>query len=489
MDILDALSDRDRGAKFTLEVDEIDLPGDLETPVSAFLKLQPIGARFLLESAEDPRSVGRYTFIGIDPLLRIEIRDQDTLISSDGANLAVPHTSEKAPFDGLRLILDRFEISNRSETPLLGGLAGYASYELVKFFEPKMAGLLAESDWPIGLFYFVDKLLVFDHYMRRMRLVRLRYQGQPLHSGNEPVDLEQIRLALHRTTVRADVDPIIAEPGYTSNFTPHEFESAVEKIRRHISGGDIFQAVLSQREERLSPVASFNIYRALRMLNPSPYMYYLDFNGIELIGSSPEALVKLHDGMATVRPIAGTRRRGRDLQADQRMAEELVHDEKERAEHVMLIDLARNDLGKVCQFGSINVPAMFQLEFYSHVMHLTSSVTGRLRNDCDHFDLLRATFPAGTVSGAPKLRAMEIIAELEQSARGPYAGAVGYFSLSGDLDMCITIRTVVKRNGRLLLQAGAGIVADSEPAREYLETRNKIAAPKEAISDAEEGRL
>jgi anthranilate synthase component 1 len=489
LEIFEALSDSSRKGKVTLDLEELDLPGDMETPVSAFIKLRQVGARFLLESAEDPKSAGRYTFIGIDPLLRIEIRDQETLITSGNGRLAVPHSSGGAPFDGLRVILDRFEISPRIEMPLLGGIVGFASYDIVKFFEPKLRDLLAPSDWPIALFYFVDKLLVFDHYTRRMKLVRLRHRGEALRSGTEPIGLEQIRAKLDSGRVPSNNGQVISGGDYVSNFTQAEFEEMVRITQGHIVKGDIFQAVVSQCEQHESTVDCFHVYRALRMLNPSPYMYYLDFDDIELIGSSPEALVKLRDGMATARPIAGTRRRGRSLEDDHRMAEELIRDEKERAEHVMLVDLARNDLGKVCEFGSIAVPSMLQLEFYSHVMHLTSTVTGRLRGGFDHFDLFRSAFPAGTVSGAPKLRAMEIIAEQERTARGPYAGSVGYFSLSGDFDMCITIRTIIKRNGRLLLQAGAGIVADSIPSHEYLETKNKIAVLKKAISDAEEGRL
>ena len=489
MNILDALSDSTRSEKFRLDLEEIDLPGDLETPVSAFLKLRLVGARFLLESAEDPKSVGRYTFIGIDPLLRIEIGEHATEISGASGSVAVPHSSAGGPFDGLKLILNRFETSCHAEVPLLGGIVGFASYEIVRFFEPTLASLIPTADWPTSVFYFVDKLLVFDHYMRRMKLLRLRFNGKALSSGVEPMPNERILSALKGERSVPEIESKSTTNEYVSNFTQAEYEEMVAKTQRHIFKGDIFQTVVSQREERESTVDSFSIYRALRMLNPSPYMYYLDFDDIELIGSSPEALVKLHDGLATIRPIAGTRRRGRDAEDDLRMAEELTRDEKERAEHIMLVDLARNDLGRVCKYGSISVPTMAQLEYYSHVMHLTSTVTGRLRPECDQFDLLRSAFPAGTVSGAPKLRAMELIAEFERSARGPYAGAVGYFSLSGDFDMCITIRTIVRRRGTLMLQAGAGIVADSIPSQEYLETRNKIAVLKKAVADAEEGRL
>lgn len=489
MDILECLAKSAGNGKLTLELEEIDLPGDLETPVSAYLKLQPVGARFLLESAEGTQSVGRYTFIGIDPLLRIEIRDQSTVISAKSNSIDIPHTGENAPFDGLKLILNRFEIPGRAELPLLGGVVGFTSYEIVRFIEPSLQSLQPKSDWPISLFYFVDKLLVFDHFMRRMKLLRLRHRGEALTSGDSAVDLKQITAALRSERTNGYTHPSVTGNGYHSNLSQAEFEAIVGKTQKHIFKGDIFQAVVSRCEQRQSEVDSFSVYRALRMLNPSPYMYYLDFEDIKLVGSSPEALVKCQNGLATIRPIAGTRRRGKDADSDRRMAEELIRDEKERAEHIMLVDLARNDLGRVCKYGTIAVPTMMELEHYSHVMHLTSTVTGELRDSRSPFDLFRAAYPAGTVSGAPKLRAMEIIAELEGRARGPYAGAVGYFSLSGDFDLCITIRTIVVRDNTLYLQAGAGIVADSIPELEYLETQNKIAVLKQAVAHAEEGLL
>ncbi|HVP07039.1 MAG TPA: anthranilate synthase component I, partial [Candidatus Acidoferrum sp.] len=491
VDIFEALQKPAPQTRSELELEEMDLPGDLETPVSAYLKLRSIGARFLLESAEDSKSIGRYTFLGVDPLLRIEIRDDDTFISAGAHHLSVPHSAGGAPFDGLRRVLDRFRLSSRTEIPLLGGLVGYASYDIVKFFEPSLRSALAPEDGPIGLFYFVDTLLVFDHYMRRMKLVRLRHKGEPLHNGTSPIPLEKIASTLSNQlpTIPQTKATAASSNGYKPNFSQVEYEAMVETTREHIVKGDVFQTVISLREEHQTNVDSFLVYRALRMINPSPYMYFLDFDDVQLFGSSPEVLVTLHDRRARVRPIAGTRRRGQNPESDRRMAQELIHDAKERAEHVMLVDLARNDLGRVCEFGSISVPSMFDLEYFSHVMHLTSTVTGKLKEGLDSFDLFRSTFPAGTVSGAPKLRAMEIIAELERSSRGTYAGAVGYFSLSGDFDMCITIRTIVRQNGSLRLQAGAGIVADSIPSQEYLETRNKIAALKQAIANAEEGRL
>lgn len=486
MNILDSLVNARAAAQLDLSCDEINLPGDLETPVSAFLKLRPLGARFLLESAEDPAALGRYTFIGINPLLTLELTAVATVIKSAAQTMTIPHGAA-APFDGIRQLLGRFTVgSGRSDLPLLGGLVGFASYEIVQFFEPRLRGLLTSSAAPLGRFFFVDTLLVFDHFLRRMTLLRLHNAREQLAAGSEPVALEQIRAALRGPIPRPSLISRPPSADYLSNFSPAQFEQMVGIAQKHIFRGDIFQTVLSRQEERPSAADGFHIYRALRMLNPSPYMFYLDFDDIELIGSSPEAMVKLQGRQAMVRPIAGTRRRGRTIDDDRRLADELLHNDKERAEHVMLVDLGRNDLGRVCDYGSVRVTGMMHLERYSHVMHLTSTVTGMLRSDCTAFDLFRSAFPAGTVSGAPKLRAMEIIAELEHNARGPYAGAVGYFSLSGELDMCITIRTIIKQAGRVRLQAGAGIVADSVPEQEFLETANKIAALREAVRIAEE---
>jgi anthranilate synthase component 1 len=299
--------------------------------------------------------------------------------------------------------------------------------------------------------------------------------------------LERIESALHGP-VRIPQTMVIDNNGdYKSNMTQAKFEELVEEARKNIYDGNIFQIVLSQVLSGETSADSFQIYRALRMLNPSPYMFYLNFDDLELIGSSPEALVKLEDGTAIVRPIAGTRRRGHTAEEDEMMAQELMADEKERAEHVMLVDLGRNDLGRICEYGSVSVPDMMHLEYYSHVIHLTSTVTGKLKPGADQFDLFRAVFPAGTVSGAPKVRAMELIHEMEPTNRGPYAGCVGYFSLSGNMDMCISIRTIIKKGRKVFLQAGAGIVADSIPELEHKETLNKIAAIKEAIRMAEEG--
>ncbi len=487
MNVLELLQRTGQIERVELTVSELDLPGDLETPVSAYLKLRRIGAAFLLESAEEPTSIGRYTFIGIQPLLKLRLERDRTLVESSAGTIEIPLDRSDEPFGGLRRVQQNFRIAAASDIPLLGGLVGFVSYEIAEFFEPQLAGKLRPSDWPYGLYYFVDTLLVFDHFTRRMKLLRLMADGQPLQAGNEPVSVETIRATLAGELTRPGSDLGSAANGYSSNFSQADFEQAVLEVQKYIRRGDTFQTVISQRQEHKSSVDPFQVYRSLRMLNPSPYMYFLDFGDLQMIGSSPEALVRLQGQQAIVRPIAGTRRRGRDQDDERRMAAELLHDEKERAEHVMLVDLARNDLGRVCRYGSVQTSQMFNLEYYSHVMHMTSLVEGELRPEYDQFDLFRAAFPAGTVSGAPKPRAMQIIAELEPDARGPYAGAVGYFSLSGDLDQCITIRTIVRQGESYYLQSGAGIVADSVPALEFLETANKIAALKEALRQAEEG--
>lgn len=489
MDLLNLISSTPT-EKISLDLEEISLPGDLDTPVSAFLKLRDKGAKFLLESAEDPNSIGRFSFIGLDPLLKIEIKGDQTVASLGDQDVTLEHHDPDNPFEQIKQLLNCFKLTSpQDDLPLLGGLVGFTSYEIVKHIEPTLKDRLESTDWPTALFYFVDTLLVFDHFTHRIRLLRLTHDGAPLADLPGHLSLDKIRHALE-TAPSVVTKPLPVTNGkYEPNMTPDEFADAVKIAQNHIHKGDIFQVVLSLQEQYESQVDSFDVYRALRMVNPSPYMYFLQFEDLEIIGSSPEALVKLNGRTASVRPIAGTRRRGRTPEDDMRMAEELQSDEKERAEHVMLVDLARNDLGRVSKYGTVEVNEMMTLERYSHVMHLTSNVRGDLNDEQDQFDVLRATFPAGTVSGAPKLRAMEIIADLERGARGPYAGAVGYFSLSGDMDVCITIRTLIRRNGTFYAQAGAGIVADSIPEQEYLETRNKIAVLKEAINQAERGLL
>jgi anthranilate synthase component 1 len=378
-----------------------------------------------------------------------------------------------------------------------GGLVGYLGYDSVRYFEPSLE-LQPHPDLPDAIFMLADTVLAFDHAYGRLLLIT----NVPLEGGTRASQAEgEARLdALARRL--ATPLPSLATPAPSgpdslprSNLSPAQFGAAVLKAKEYIAAGDIFQVVLSQRFSRQTTADPFTIYRALRRLNPSPYMFYFDFAGLlpgpplRLIGASPEMHVRLEGRRAAIRPIAGTRPRGDDPASDIALEKELLADPKERAEHIMLVDLARNDLGRVCEYGSVHTPELMSVERYSHVMHIVSHVEGRLRPELDGFDLLRATFPAGTVSGAPKIRAMQIIAELEGEPRGPYAGAVGYFSYDGSLDTCIAIRTLVMRGQEVSVQAGAGIVADSDPQREYQETVNKARALLTAVAMAEAGTI
>lgn len=466
-----------------------EMTADLETPVSAFLKLKDHGAKLLLESVERGTILGRYSFIGIAPTTRVTVDPANVTVYTPEKRITLPHGSEgtrRNPLAPLKQVLEAYSIeSEGDQPPLLGGMVGYISYDIIRFFENIPDQSIDPLGLPLATFYMIDTLLVFDHVQRKLKFLALASPDEEATVRDRVKGLVEIMNSpLHippKTTVEAQQDELL------SNFTKDEFCGAVDTIKEHIRAGDVYQLVLSQRLTGKTEADPFTIYRALRMLNPSPYLFYLDLDDTKIIGSSPEALVRLEGRQATVRPIAGTRPRGKTSNEDQELAVELSADEKERAEHVMLVDLGRNDLGRVCEFGSVNVNEFMQIERYSHVMHMTSNVIGTLRPDYDQFDLFRAAFPAGTVSGAPKIKAMQLIEGLEKQKRGPYAGAVGYFSLSGDMDWAIAIRTIVMRDKTFYLQAGAGVVADSVPECEFEETRNKIAALKRAIEIAEEG--
>ncbi len=486
MDLTDILKSNSR--KAVLEPLIADLPADLETPVSAFLKLRPVGAKFLLESADGIELTGRYTFIGIRPRFKVNIFREKSVIVSPGRTDDFLHSGMGDPFSALRHITKSISLeSNPSSLTLLGGLVGHINYEMVGFFEPHL-GLLDDcNETHLASFYMVDTLLVFDHFTRRMQVIALIPKGSDSAKVEGERTIDEILSALRSDIEIPPTKATESNENFRSNFTQERFEKIVEDARGHILKGNIFQGVLSQALKARIDIDSFQIYRALRMLNPSPYMYYLDMDGLALIGSSPETMVKLSGDVATLRPIAGTRPRGKDETEDRRLEKELLSDDKERAEHIMLVDLGRNDLGRACEYGSVAVDKLMEVERFSHVMHLTSTVTGRLKKGKDQFDLFRSAFPAGTVTGAPKIRAMELIRQLEGQPRGPYAGSVGYFSLSGDMDTCITIRTIIMRGNEIILQAGAGIVADSKPQFEYQETLNKLQALKAAVSNAEGG--
>jgi anthranilate synthase component I len=471
------------------------IPADLETPVSAYLKLEPCGAVFLLESVERGIQVGRYSFIGVAPYARVRLQRESVTVERAGAASARP-VDPADPFAAVRAELQDGSIGATEDPQILDPLpgpfasaVGYIAYDMVRYFErvplPEDDGF----DLPDYHFLFPGTLVAFDHVKSEIEILALPPAGDP-RTGYAAARaqittlLEALRAPLPRAR-NASSGRVATPPVF--QMTAESFEEKVRRAKEHILAGDALQIVLSQRLRGETSAPPFQIYRALRILNPSPYMFFLNFGDVQLVGSSPEALVTLAGRRATVSPIAGTRPRGGTLVADRALQAELLADEKERAEHVMLVDLGRNDLGRVCQAGSVAPETLLQVERYSHVMHLVSRVGGTLKPDGDMFNLLRATFPAGTVTGAPKIRAMEIIRDLEEVRRGPYAGAVGYFGRTGDMDFCITIRTILLRGGAYLAQAGAGIVADSVPAREYRETLDKIGALTEAISIAEGG--
>jgi len=470
-----------------------ELPADLETPVSVYLKLRGEGPSFLLESVEKGEQVGRYSFLGIEPAAIITAQDGLVTLMEQGSEQRLG-SSGGDPLVAVRDILSRYHAVSAEELPrFYGGMVGYVAYDAVRFFErvplPPDPGL----GLPDALFMLANILVIFDHVKHRLLVVvnaHLEDDAQGAYKA-ATAKIDEIVSHLHQPLAIAS-PPVegqsTEDSSWISNLAQADFETAVRRAKEYIAAGDIFQVVLSQRLSRHTSADPLTIYRALRMLNPSPYMFFFELpGGLSLIGSSPEMLVRLDGSVAEVRPIAGTRPRGASTKEDESLALELMADPKERAEHVMLVDLGRNDLGRVCRYGSVQVPDMMFIERYSHVMHIVSNVQGELRTDLDSFDLLRATFPAGTVSGAPKVRAMEIIAELEGRRRGPYSGAVGYLGYSGNMDTCIAIRTIVMQDDVVHVQAGAGIVADSDPTREYYETLSKAQALTEAVAIAERG--
>jgi anthranilate synthase component I len=455
-----------------------DIAADLDTPVSAYLKLAPFRPRFLLESVEGGERLARYSFIGFGDCLEVRIEAQGVHIGGVHA----PRPRDRQEFlDVLRGALTSapHPLPEIPGVPLLGGLVGYTAYDAVRYFERIPGRSLDATPTPHAHYVAPRSLLVFDHLTRGVAL---------LHDGTE-----SDRLALRREVVRAlrGGVPWIRAPGKFSNAVPSlTVEAHAERVRRaqeYIASGDVYQLVLASRFEGTHTLAPFEAYRALRLLNPSPYMFFCELGEITVVGSSPEALVKCHSGQAQLRPIAGSRPRGADEASDAALEAELLRDPKENAEHVMLVDLARNDLGRVAVAGSVCVDPYRVIERYSHIMHIVSGVKGRVKPGHDAFDLFAATFPAGTLVGAPKVRAMELIDELEPVGRQLYGGTVGYFGQHGDMDQAITIRTLVFRGDTYSYQAGGGIVADSSPQAEYAELLAKSAVLRRALELAAEG--
>ena len=461
-----------------------EVPADLETPVSAFLKVARGKHSFLLESVEGGERIARYSFIGTEPYR----------VLRNGAHVE----RNEEPGDPLTQIereLARFNVASVPGLPRFhGGAVGYLGYECVRHFEPRVP---QAPDDPFGVpdavLMFTDTLLVFDHLQHVIKVVsHVRLDGDVEASYRQAIwRIEELvgRLSQPLASLpylRNGASAPAGRQKVCSNMPREEYESKVQRIKEYIVAGDAIQVVFAHRFSRATPAHPFEIYRALRTVNPSPYMFYLELGDFHVVGASPEMLVRVEDGAIDYHPIAGTRPRGRDDAEDAALEDELRHDEKERAEHIMLVDLGRNDVGRVSEPGTVQVTQLMDVERYSHVMHLVSHVTGRLRKDMSSYDALRACFPAGTVAGAPKIRAMEIIAELERDRRATYAGAVGYFDMSGNLDTCITLRTMLMKDGVAHIQAGGGIVYDSDPPAEYDETVNKAAALMRAIDRAEE---
>lgn len=470
------------------------LLADLETPVSVYLKLTQDGqAAFLLESVEGGEQVGRYSFIGVNPRGLITVQDGVMKRTIDGETTTQNLAESQDPLHIIKAELERYTPVPVSGLPrFVGGAVGYLSYDVVRYFERLPETATEELNVPEAAFMLPDTLIIFDHAKHQLIVLADAHNaGDPDAAYNDAIRrIDKIVVALGNSLPSI---PYGGEPTNTdlqSNVEQDVFENNVRKAKAYIKDGDAFQIVLSQRFSRETTASPLMIYRALRALNPSPYMFLLQFDqDFTLLGASPEMMVRYEDGIASTRPIAGTRPRGTNEVEDNNLAEELLADPKERAEHVMLVDLGRNDLGRVCDYGTVKVTEMMNVERYSHVMHIVSHVEGQLRENMDTFDLIRATFPAGTLSGAPKVRAMEIIEELEGVRRGPYGGAVGYFSYDGSMDMCITIRAMLMQGNKVYVQAGAGIVADSDPSKEHIECQNKARAVAEAIRYAENGLM
>jgi anthranilate synthase component I len=454
------------------------VPADLETPVSAYLKMATPGAlSFLLESVEGGETLGRYSFIGTEPYRVLRTGEGESSGAID-------------PLVEIERELSRFKLIHLSGLPrFTGGAVGYLGYEVARYFERLPKAAQDPLGLPESVFMFVDTLLVFDHLRHEIKvLTHARTDGDVAAAYKQATwRIEDVVERLRKPLTRLPYEELAGAvgQGVESNFEREDYLKSVGKTKRHIVAGDIYQLQLSQRFSRRTGAHPFEIYRALRRVNPSPYMYFLEFGDLQIVGASPEMLIRVDEGRIETHPIAGTRRRGRDAADEARMEEELRTDEKERAEHVMLVDLSRNDLGRVSQPGTVEVSELMEIEKYSHVMHLVSHVVGKLRPEVSTYEALRASFPAGTVTGAPKIRAMEIISELESDQRGAYAGCVGYFDFSGNLDTAITIRTLVIKDGVAYAQAAGGVVYDSDPELEFMESQNKARAMLRAIEEAE----
>jgi anthranilate synthase component 1 len=488
-----------------------ELPSDLDTPVSLFLKLAGDEPAFLLESVEGGERVGRYSFLGVrlrealvcraGKLYRHTLVNGELEIKDWGLDDAVNPKSEiqnpksQDILDQLKQEMAKYRFVPSPSLPrFCGGLVGYTGYDVVRQFERLPQTARDVLDVPEAIYLMTDTLVAFDRVRHRILVIANAYldgAGSIEAAYDDAVArIKTVHARLNGPMMQLSLDPQAECTPAKANKTQAQYEQMVRDAKEYIKAGDIFQVVPSLRIQRRTTAHPFAIYRALRMLNPSPWMFYFNFDGLlkqrlKVIGASPEMHARFENGVASVRPIAGTRRRGKTEHEDAELAKDLLDDPKERAEHVMLVDLGRNDIGRVAKYGTVTVPELMVIENYSHVMHIVSSVEGDVRDDMDSFDVLRATFPAGTLSGAPKVRAMEIIEELEGERRGVYGGCVGYFSFNGQMDTCIGIRTILMKEDTCYIQAGAGVVADSDPASEYHECMNKARAQLVSIDEAE----
>jgi anthranilate synthase component 1 len=485
-----------------------EILADTETPVTVLMKHGSDSRLFVLESVEGGEKWGRYTFLGSDPSVVFTVRGDEIVIEERGRVRRLRHGGD--PLGHLKELLGAYRAVPVEGLPrFFGGAVGFLGYGMVRYFESRLDKSAGEPGADEAVFLLADTLMIFDNVRHTVKVVacastegkgslrevydeaiarvdrlvsRLREPGRPA-AGEELPDSTGCGLPRRKEPDEAGKGPT----GFRSNMDPEAFKAIVRRAKEYITAGDVIQVVLSQRFEKESALDPVDLYRALRYINPSPYLFFLRLDGLTLVGSSPEVMVRLEEGVAELRPIAGTRRRGRTEQEDRRLADELLDDPKERAEHVMLVDLGRNDLGRIARTGSVQVSQLMAVERYSHVMHLVSHVEAHLAPGKDWLDVLRATFPAGTLSGAPKIRAMEIIEELESSPRGAYGGAVGYVSFTGNMDLCITIRTMAVKDGKVFIQAGAGIVADTDPETEYRETVSKAEGMMRAFDLAASG--
>ncbi|MFQ5542739.1 MAG: anthranilate synthase component I [Nitrospiria bacterium] len=466
-----------------------EVVADCETPVSAFLKIRKGDYPFLFESVEGGEKWGRYSFLGTNPSVIIQGGPSEVIVTRNGK--VEKHPTGEDPLHFLKKILSEYQPVNVEGLPrFFGGAVGYLAYDMVRFFEP-ITSRHPPKATPDFFFLITDSLLIFDNVQHRIKVVsNAVIKGEDLRGVYDQAieKIDALIACLNRPLEQNNALGATKEGNTpTSNVTRNRFKKSVLKAKEYIKAGDIFQVQISQRFSVELKTDPFMVYRALRTINPSPYMFYLQLDQNHLVGTSPEVLVRLEENRVETRPIAGTRPRGHTPEGDKALEAELLADPKERAEHVMLIDLGRNDIGRVCEYDTVQVDELMVIERYSHVMHIVSNVAGDLEKGKDAFDVLKACFPAGTVTGAPKIRAMEIIDELETESRSLYAGAVGYFSFQGNMDICITIRTIVIEGNQANVQAAAGIVADSDPDREYQETVNKAKAMLAALDLANNG--